>query len=123
MEIFLGEGIGPPEKAIPPDKTAGPWLPGKNKSTGRANVGESPWEEYVRRVNDARPKEEDIPHGVLVNGVVITLPRPRCKRETLSPQEIKPIHEPTGRANVGKSHYMYAGTNLQRGKSETEHSR
>jgi hypothetical protein len=56
---------------------------------------ESPWEEYVRRVNDARPKEEDIPHGVLVNGVVITLPRPRCKRETLSPQVIKPIHAPT----------------------------
>ena len=160
MEIFSGVGIGPPEKAIPPDITAVPLLPRKSKSTGRENVGkaiyahtheeapilkvqeksrkhhavdqqediphgerpvddvhfksweeffqkrtgmsmkavthtESPWEEYVRRVNDARPKEEDIPHGVLVNGVVITLPRPRCKRETLSPQEIKPIHEPT----------------------------
>ena len=70
----------------------------------------------MRRVNDAKRRkhhavdqQEDIPHGALVNGVVLTLPRPRCKRETLSPQEIKPIHEPTGRANVGKSHY--AGTN------------
>ena len=48
------EGIDPPEKAIPPDKTAGPWLPRKSKSTGRANVGESPWEEYVRRVRRAK---------------------------------------------------------------------
>ena len=78
MEIFPGEGIGPPEKAISPDKTAGPWLPSKNKSTGRANVGESPWEEYVRRVNDAKRRkhhavdqQEDIPHGALVNGVAL----------------------------------------------------
>ena len=30
-----------PGKAIPPDKTAGPWLPRKKKPTGRANVGKS----------------------------------------------------------------------------------
>ena len=102
MEFFSGEGLGSPAKDIPPDRKAGPWLPSKYKSTDRGNVGESPWEEYVRRVNDARPKEEDIPHGVLVNGVVITLPRPRCKRETLSPQEIKPIHAPTREESIQK---------------------
>ncbi len=48
-----------------------------------------------RRKHHAVDQQEDIPHGVLANGVVIALPRPRCKRETLSPQEIKPSHMPT----------------------------
>ncbi len=29
------EGWGPPGKAIPPDKKAGPWLPRKSKPIGR----------------------------------------------------------------------------------------
>ncbi len=41
MELFSGEGNGPPEKGIPPDKTAGPWLSRKNTSTGRGHVGKS----------------------------------------------------------------------------------
>ncbi len=42
MGLFSGEENGPPEKAIPPDKTAGPWLSRKNTSTGRGHVGKSP---------------------------------------------------------------------------------
>ena len=41
MEKISRAGINVPEKAIPPDITAGPWLPTKDKTTGRENGGQS----------------------------------------------------------------------------------
>ena len=98
-------------KGVPPDKSAGAWPSEQENITGSGNVGKSPWEEYVRRVNDAKSRlkvqdkrrkhhavnhQEDTPHGECpVNDVELPLPRPRCNLETLSPKEIKPIHEPT----------------------------
>ena len=89
QEIFSGEGSGPPEKAVLPDKTARPWLPRKSKSTGRANVGKSHYagtnEENPRlNIQDKSRKhlavdhQEDIPYRERpVSGVVLPLPRPR----------------------------------------------
>ena len=98
-------------KGVPPDKSAGAWPSEQGNITCTGNVGKSPWEEYVRRVNDAKSRlkvqdkrrkhhavnhQEDTPHGECpVNGVALPLPRPRCNLETLSPKELKPIHEPT----------------------------
>ena len=94
MEIFSEKGSGPPEKAVPPDKTARPWLPRKNtcKSTGRANVGKSHYagttEENPRldiqdksRKHLAVDHQGDIPYRERpVSGVVLPLPHPRGPR-------------------------------------------
>ena len=83
------KGSGPPEKAVPPDKTARPWLPRKNKAKGRVNVGKSHYagtnEENPRlNIQDKSRKhlavdhQEDIPYRERpVSGVVLPLPRPR----------------------------------------------
>ena len=88
MEKFSGAGNDPPEKAIPPDKKAGPWLPRKNKPTGRANFGKShyagPNEENPRlKAQDKSRKhlvvdhQDDIPYRERpVSSVVFPLPRP-----------------------------------------------
>ena len=99
MEIFSGVGLGSPAKDIPPDKTAGPWLPRKSTSTGRGHVGESP-----HRGTNEEHKSLNVqgnPHGHSdgLNQVVtpteerpgtFLLPRPRPVplREFTGPKEV-----------------------------------
>ena len=79
MELFSGEGTGPPEKAIPPDRTAGPWMPRKNKSTCRADVGKSHYEVMrieLRRFYFTKLEEQgELPERSLKLNAVKNYPR------------------------------------------------